>query len=206
MGVYVPALRTYNFRCSHIVFIQRQVELLGSFLSQAINGGLFYVFRIVIMASVITLMVSMIRTTMPGRFNQMRGKLQCPWFSQEWPAFQCRNVKPGSDKQGVQLCLQRNMTARAIFKWSFQPWSLMCGSMGMHVLSAPYLSITWATWVGTSLEITNYSPHIHIWHCTLTQSCDLKGLTQLLTLNAVNLSPLKVPIIVVIMFPVELLV
>jgi len=51
---------------------REKVEWLGGFLSQAINRGLFYVFRIVIMALVITLMVSMIRTTMPGRFNQMR--------------------------------------------------------------------------------------------------------------------------------------
>lgn len=96
------------------------------------------------------------------------------------------------------------MAARVIFKWPFQSWSLTCGSVGMYVLSAPYLSITWATWVGTSLEITYYSPHILFWHCTRTQPCDVKGLMQLV--NAVNSPPLKVSIIVVIMFPVELLV
>lgn len=91
------------------------------------------------------------------------------------------------------------MAARVqIFKWPFRSWSLTCGSAGMNVISAPYLSITCATMVGTSLEITYYSPHIHFW------LCDVKGLMQLL--NAVNSPPLKISIIVVIMFPVELLV
>lgn len=89
----------------------------------------------------------------------------------------------------------------AISAMALDVW--LCGNA---CSSAPYLSITWATWVGTSLEITYYSPHIHIWHCTLTQYCVLKGLMQLLTLNAVNSPPLKVLIILVIMFPVELLV
>lgn len=168
MGVYVPALRTCNFRCSLIVFIHWHAEKVPC-LKQLMED-FFYIFRIVIMASVITLTSSMIRTTMPGRYNQMRGKLQWPWFSQARPAFQCWNLVVVSRTPNL-FCLQRYMAARAIFEWPFQSQSLTCGSMGMHVLSAPYLSITWATWVGTcfknNIPLTSHSQLALYSHTTL---------------------------------------